>query len=244
MSYREYLPHPALQSYIDAYWTVRVSGEGTPYTHRILPDCCTDLIYNMGTTIYGANENKVMLPEESYLVGTMTTYRDTIRQSGSSTIGIRFKPGGISAFYRLDLKEATNQAVPYEDKQLFEIICKRKDVRRKLDSYFLNRLNTRYLPIMAVMEDITAYKGQLSVSDLISRHAMSERTLERVFKQHTGVSIKGMMRLVRFTNVLDTIKNNSTCTNLTSIAYTAGYYDQAHLCNEVKSFTGLTPAQL
>jgi len=228
MGYREYLPHPALQSYIDAYWTFRAGEEANPYAHRVLPDCCADIIYNM---------------EESYLVGTMTTFRDTIRQAGSSTIGIRFKPGGITAFYRLDLKEATNQAVPYNDKQLTEIIHQRKDVKRKLDNYFLKKLHTPYLPITAVMEDISAYKGQLSVADLISRHAMSERKLERIFKQHTGVSIKGMIRLVRFTNVLHIIKN-SNGTNLTGIAYAAGYYDQAHLCNEVKSFTGLTPAQL
>jgi AraC-like DNA-binding protein len=228
MGYKEYLPHPALQSYIDAYWTFRTGEEANPYAHRVLPDCCADIIYNM---------------EESYLVGTMTTFRDTIRQAGSSTIGIRFKPGGITAFYRLDLKEATNQAVPYKDKQLTEIIHQRKDVKRKLDNYFMKKLHTPYLPITAVMEDISAYKGQLSVADLISRHAMSERKLERIFKQHTGVSIKGMIRLVRFTNVLHIIKNNNG-TNLTGIAYAAGYYDQAHLCNEVKSFTGLTPAQL
>lgn len=231
MGYREYLPHPALQSYIDAYWTLRVGEEANPYAHRVLPDCCADIIYNMGTT------------EESLLVGTMTTFKDTTRQAGSSAIGIRFKPGSIGAFYKLDLKEATNQALPYEDKQLAEIIYQRKDVKRKLDNYFLKKLHTPYLPITAVMDDISAYKGQLSVADLISRHAMSERKLERIFKQYTGVSIKGMIRLVRFTNVLHTIKNNNG-TNLTSIAYAAGYYDQAHLCNEVKSFTGLTPAQL
>jgi AraC-like DNA-binding protein len=226
MGYREYLPHPALQSYIDAYWTVRVSED---VTHRILPDCCVDLIYN--------------IEAESRLVGTMTTFKDTVHQSGKSVVGIRFKPGGISAFYRLNLQEVTNLAVPYEDKQLSEIIYRRKDVKNKLDNYFLKKLNAQHLPMYAVMEDIKNNKGQLSVADLISRHTMSERTLERVFKQHTGVSIKGMIRLVRFTNVLDTIKKGKT-QSLTHIAYIAGYYDQAHLCNEVKSFTGLTPAQL
>jgi AraC-like DNA-binding protein len=226
MSYKEYLPHPALQSYIAAYWTFRASGEGT---HRILPDCCADLIYNIDVG--------------SMLVGTMTTFKDTARQPGTSVVGIRFKPGGISAFYRLNLQEVTNLTVPYEDKQLSEIIYRRKDVKNKLDIHFLKKLHIQSPPLSAVMEDITNNKGQLSVADLLSRHAMSERTLERVFKQHTGVSIKGMIRLVRFTNVLEIIRTNGT-ESLTRIAYTAGYYDQAHLCNEVKSFTGLTPAQL
>ena len=228
MSYTEYLPHPALQSYIDAYWTVCISEGSRPYEHRILPDCCADIIFHQG---------------QSVLVGTMTTFKDTIQTPGSFSIGIRFKPGAISAFYSLNLHEVTNLAVPYQDKQLAEIIHRGgKDVLRKLDHYFLNKLNTKHPPIAAVMADIAAYKGQVSVADLISRHAMSERKVERLFKQHAGVSVKGMIKLVRFTHVLSAIKNKST--NLTAIAYAAGYYDQAHLCNEIKAYTGLTPAQL
>lgn len=113
-----------------------------------------------------------------------------------------------------------------------------------MDHYFLSKLNVQQLPLAVVMEDITAFRGQLSVADLISRHAMSERKLERLFKLHTGVSVKGMIRLVRFTTVLNTIRNNTTGMKLTHIALEAGYYDQAHLCNEIKSYTGLTPAQL
>ena len=228
VSYTEYLPHPALQSYIDAYWTVRISGEAKPWEHRVLPDCCTDIIFQQS---------------ESVLVGTMTTFKDTIQLPGSLSIGIRFKPGAISAFYTLNLNEVTNLAVPYQDKQLAEIIKRGKDLPRQLDYYFLDKLNIQHPPIASVMQDIYAYKGQLSVADLISKHAMSERKLERLFKQHAGVSVKGMIKLVRFTNVLSAIQNKSTA-NLTHIAYDAGYYDQAHLCNEIKSYTGLTPAQL
>ncbi|MGI4729003.1 MAG: helix-turn-helix domain-containing protein [Janthinobacterium lividum] len=73
---------------------------------------------------------------------------------------------------------------------------------------------------------------------------MSERKLERLFKKDVGVSIKGMIRLIRFTHTVKVIQNNATGQSLSQIAYRAGYYDQAHLCNEVKGYTGLTPAQL
>jgi transcriptional regulator GlxA family with amidase domain len=174
----------------------------------------------------------------------MTTFKDTVQAPDSLAIGIRFKPGAISAFYSLNLNEVTNLAVSYQDKQLIEILNRGKDVQRKLDHYFLNKLNINALPVSAIMNDIDALKGQLSVADLISRHAMSERKLERLFKMHTGVSVKAMIKLVRFTSVLDIIKNNSTGKNLTHIALAAGYYDQAHLCNEIKAYTGLTPGQL
>lgn len=229
MSYTEYFPHPALKSYIDAYWIVRVSDQDKPWTHRVLPDCCTDLIFHKG---------------ETALIGTMTTFKDTLQVPDSVSIGIRFKPGAISAFYSLNLNEVTDLAVPYQDKQLTEIINHGKDIQRKLDLYFLHKLDSKRSPLTALMNDIAGLKGQLSVADLLSRHAMSERKMERLFKMHTGVSVKAMIKLVRFTNALDLIKNNSAGLSLTHIALSAGFYDQAHLCNEIKSYTGLPPSQL
>ncbi|WP_432714588.1 AraC family transcriptional regulator [Pedobacter sp.] len=40
------------------------------------------------------------------------------------------------------------------------------------------------------------------------------------------------------------IQNNTAGQSLTQIAFASGYYDQAHLCNEIKEYAGLTPTQL
>lgn len=243
MAYREYTPHPALRNYIDAYWTTS-TDQYTPVIHRIFPDSCTDIIFNKGAVIYDAGHQIRMDAGQSYLVGTMKTYRDILQSHGTSTIGIRFKPGGISAFYKLNLNEVTDLAVPYQDKQLYELIYKDKNLIASLNTYFLNKLPSSPLPFLSILADIQQAKGQIKVSELIDKHAMSERKLERLFKQHTGVSIVGMIRIERFTVALHYIKANHDKHTLSEIACLSGYYDQAHLCNNVKSFTGLTPAQL
>lgn len=243
MAYREYTPHPALQSYIDAYWTTS-TDQYDATLHRILPDSCTDIIFNKGAVIYDAGHQTRMATGQSYLVGTMKTYIDILQNPGVSTIGIRFKPGGISAFYKLNLNEVTDLAVPYQDKQLYDIIYRDKDLIASLDSYFLNKRPSSSLPFLSIIADIKIKKGQIKVSELIDRHAMSERKLERLFKEHTGISAIGMIRLERFTVALHHIKANHANRTLSEIACLSGYYDQAHLCNDVKSFTGMSPAQL
>ena len=98
--------------------------------------------------------------------------------------------------------------------------------------------------LSGVINEIYIAKGQVRITELTSKFNMSERKLERLFKQDVGVTVKGLTRLVRFTNALTQLRNPSHLQSLTQIAYDTGYYDQAHLCNEVKAYTGLTPAQL
>jgi AraC-like DNA-binding protein len=244
MSYREYLPHPALHNYIDAYWTIKTSDLLQSKLYRILPDGCTDIIFNRGSTIYKPGQQQGMLAGESYLIGTMTTFTETVQSSGNSLLGIRFKPGAIGAFHHLDLQEITNLAVPYRNDVLKELIYRSLDLLTDLNLYFLNRLPLQPPAIAIVMAELHNSKGLTKVSGLTKTHNMSERKLERLFKKDTGVSIKGMTRLIRFTHAVKAIQSNSSGHNLARIAYASGYYDQAHLCNEIKAYTGLTPGQL
>jgi len=244
MSYHEYSPHPALSNYIDAYWTINTGNIGQPKLHRILPDGCTDIIFNKGETIYRPDQQQAMLSEESYLVGIMTTYTETMESSGNSILGIRFKPGAITAFYHLDLSEITDTAVPYKDNLLREIVYRSTNLVHDLNFYFLQKLPSQPLAINAVLAEIHNSAGQISVAELIKKYAMSERKLERLFNKDVGVSIKAMTRLIRFKHALQVIQNNAAKQSLSDIAYTTGYYDQAHLCNEIKAYTGYTPSQL
>lgn len=244
MSYSEYLPHPALRKYIEAYWTLNLDQHGDQVTQRILPDGCADLIFNRGNTIYGPEKQKLLSAQESYLVGTMTTFKDVIGNPGSSTLGIRFRAGGMAVFYPLNQDELTDLTVPYQDKTLEDLIWAGKDLLNAINHYFLQKMPAGPTPLSAIVEDIYAVKGQLRISELTHKYHMSERKLERLFKRDVGVTVKGFSRIIRFTHSLDLIRCGGPGKSLTQIACRAGYYDQAHLCNEIKAYTGLTPAQI
>ncbi|TWV97499.1 helix-turn-helix domain-containing protein [Chitinophaga pinensis] len=66
---------------------------------------------------------------------------------------------------------------------------------------------------------------------------ITTRQLERNFQRHIGVSPKEFTNIVRFRCALSQIKHNKQEGSLLSIALDCGYYDHAHLTNEIKRYT-------
>ena len=62
MPYKEFKPDPVLSPYIDAFWEV-TSCESKSFTERIMPDCCIDIIINLGADVMadGSGQNGMVL---------------------------------------------------------------------------------------------------------------------------------------------------------------------------------------
>lgn len=229
MSYQQYKPHPALHPYIDAYWTVR---SGSQSSTRILPDGCVDLICNLGSRV--TSDNTILAPDNVYLVGTMTRFSETSSQPDSHLAGIRFKPGAFALFYNHPLHEAADQCIEFRDRSLLDV--------KDLDQYFLNKQKHKTNAILPIIRDIITHNGNTKVSTLTKKHFITERQLERNFKQYTGISPKAFSNIIRFRSVINQIRHNTE--SLETIAFRNGYYDHAHLTHEIKKYTGYTPIQL
>lgn len=80
-----------------------------------------------------------------------------------------------------------------------------------------------------------------TVDELAKQVYYSTRQLNRVAHQLFGFSADELTVYKKFIESVKLIhtENNS----LTSVAYEAGFYDQAHFCRVFKSFTGFTPNQ-
>jgi AraC-like DNA-binding protein len=242
--YKEFHPHPSLQPYIDAFWTLN-SVQGTVTSEVIMPDGCIDIIVNLGNELYTDDGKVRMDHRHAYLVGTMTRYKKITRPSETNLIGIRFKPGAFSYFYDYPfLKEIVNKTAEFE-KHLAPDID--KITNRPIDHlnyFFFDRLSAPKRPIVAIIADIYKMKGQVKPSDLARRHFIPDRRLERLFMSHLGISPKEFINFVRYLFAFQEIKRNTTRKSLLHIAFDNGYYDHAHLSNEIKKYTGLAPSQL
>ncbi len=111
MIYRQYGPHADLTNYIDAYWTAK--GDKKELTsEKILPDGCVDLILNLGEDCNTDNGKFIMKTDKSYLVGTMTSFKETNMNLETYLVGVRFKPAAFSAFYKFSsLHEVTDSTI-------------------------------------------------------------------------------------------------------------------------------------
>ena len=71
----------------------------------------------------------------------------------------------------------------------------------------------------------------------------SERALRRAFAEVVGLSPKLLLRITRFRRALAAARAPRRA-EWAAIAAGAGYYDQAHLIDEFRALTGLTPGAL
>jgi AraC-like DNA-binding protein len=237
--YQQFRAHEALSPFIDAFWTVS-GGNSSPVPETLLPDGCVDIILNHGPS-FPAQRGQIMGTGEAWLVGTMTRYKELLRPPGTLLTGIRFLPGGFSFFFDQSLlKDTANQTVEF-DKTLLP------DLRAGNPSFILNRfftdqLSTPSQPIQALLEDIYRSKGRISVSSLAKQRFMTIRQLERLFQLHLAVSPKEFIGFVRYQSAARALRSRPAGATLLDLACACGYYDHAHLSNEIKKYTGSPPS--
>jgi transcriptional regulator GlxA family with amidase domain len=111
-------------------------------------------------------------------------------------------------------------------------------------SYYLQKIPLRPTQIAAITHDISTAKGNINMAGLLNKYYMSERKLERLFKKEVGLSVKGYSKIIRFVHTLELLQEVQSSKSMVQIAIEAGYYDQAHFCNEIKKYAGSTPAML
>jgi AraC-like DNA-binding protein len=243
MSYKQIKPHPALADYIDAYWTVSGNGR-TKHTTKILPDGCVDIIINRGAD-YGVDNALTMQHGKAYVVGTMTRFKETILDAETDIVGIRFKPAAFSVFYTFcSLHEITDMTVAFEKNLAPDPDMLARNFKSYLDQFFLRRMSRPRHSLLAVIDDIRQHRGQLTVTALALRHATTCRQLERNFRLHVGVAPKEFINLVRYQCTLPLLQKNAANRSLLDIAFDCGYYDHAHLTNEIKRYTGEAPSRV
>jgi AraC-like DNA-binding protein len=90
-------------------------------------------------------------------------------------------------------------------------------------------------------EIIIESKGEIAVQNILKTVNISERSLERYFKAHIGLSPKFYSRIIRFSNIFNLIETKDF--NWSDITFLAGFYDQSHFIKNFKEFTGEEPSK-
>lgn len=244
ITYREIAPHTALSPYIDAYWTVTGDNTGD-VPDKILPDGCVDIILNFGPAFSTESGATRMATGQPYLVGTMTRYKEMIRPPETRLVGVRFKPGGFPFFYdHVLLKNTADRTVEF-DPRLLPVIP--EDTRRLpnlLDHFFYDRFSSSPQQILPLIAAIRQAKGKITVSELAKRNFVTIRQLERLFAGYLDISPKQFINFARYHNTLEAIRRRQSHKSLLDIACECGYYDHAHLSNEIRKYTGALPSRL
>ncbi|MBI5543899.1 MAG: AraC family transcriptional regulator [Deltaproteobacteria bacterium] len=86
------------------------------------------------------------------------------------------------------------------------------------------------------------HAGQLRVDALAAAMGLHARSLERLFRNHLGVSPKRLARLARFRHLVARLTTGGGASQA-DLAFACGYSDQAHMIREFKELAGHRPGE-
>ena len=211
---------------------------------RNFPDGCAGLVLNLGNTCLTDNGSVAMEFGKTYVVGTMTSFKDSFIDNNTHLLGVCLKPATFANFYSYaPQNELIGNTVELEKSISFDIDEIFKNPVHYFNQFYTNRINEGN-PLQSVINDIHLSNGQLSIYDLSKRNYTTVRQLERNFKKYIGISPKAYSNIIRFQKALNLLKNLEEKRSLLDIAFECGFYDHSHLTNEIKKNTGFSPSEL
>lgn len=232
----EIAPCDELKPYVRCFWEAKSFSDNTE--QRIIPDCCADLL------IYSWRD-KVRCDYCG------VSNRSFVSRGNVRTFGIRFYAWSVALFSSVDMKGTLNGYFPAEAvfdnfNEAAERIVSAKTTPERIavaQNFLIRKLrcSRQNNDVMNSMYKIVSSCARVDVQSLAYHSAVSARTLERSFRNYTGVSPKEMIDLIRYQLLWQQcIKPRF---DLLDSVDKFGYYDAAHLYNDFKKFHGISLPQ-
>jgi AraC-like DNA-binding protein len=210
------------------------AGKAAP-TGLVLPDACSDLIWERGV---GA-----------YVAGPDTGPSRPMIKAGTVMVGIRFRPSAGGQVLGMPLSEILNQRVPLADLlppaagRLPPTLDPEEAVHRVLD--LTGGLVVDGAPDLAMARAAVLLRDPAARAEAVAAEVgLSERQFRRRSQAAAGYGPKTLQRVLRFHRFVRLLDAASAPPDLAALAAQGGYADQAHLTRECSALSGFTPANL
>ncbi|MBP1645523.1 MAG: AraC family transcriptional regulator [Bacteroidetes bacterium] len=259
-------PCALLEPFIKYYWILDYENNLVEPI-RVIPYGCVQFTLYLGGKINSLGSNSdSSYKDQAVVTGQISSFFDVIPQGKIRLITIVFKPFGAKPFFDFPISEIKNNIIPIKDinnsdwldleKKLSDckdnksiITCLEENLLRKLEK---NNLFNSYLPInydrvLSAIGRIESTKGCVNIKELSSLVCLSDKQFNRIFADYVGINPKHFLRIVRYQSVLLKLQSSNLSEykdiDLHDLVYDFGYYDQSHLINNFKEFTGYTPRE-
>ncbi len=242
--YFEWQPPAALRPAVSCLWARVTSSDGARDS-LVLPDACTDLIWEPG--------------RGAFVAGPDTGPAPTTQPGGTIIVGVRFRPSAGGPALGVPLSDLRDQRVdladlrPAEARRLTGTLQPDTALARTLDTVAC--LVQDGAPDLAVTSAAALLRNpRARAEDVAAEVELSMRQLRRRCHAAVGYGPKTLQRILRFRQFVSRIDaiprqpdqagRAPAAADLAVIAAEAGYADQAHLTRECGQLAGLTPAAL
>jgi AraC-like DNA-binding protein len=247
-------PAPALRPTIECYWFIdQRLGHGDALRALLTVDAQPDMLFNFGAQYerqwLGAASGGDVIQRSN--LDAQRSFPVAITQTGAiRLVGVRFRILGLTAFLNVPLYQLSDHT--HDPTLFFGNAIRTLEYRlydapdtasraALLDEFFLARLSVS--PKVEIVQQMIAMMSSerlpLSVFSLSREIGYSSRTLNRLFREMVGFSVKHYARILRFQRAARLL--TAAPYRLSEAAFTAGYYDQSHLTKDFVEFTGSPP---
>jgi AraC-like DNA-binding protein len=250
-----YAPSAALADAVEGIWF----AEGTVDHERevVLPNGAVELIVNIGAPqwVFGDALHPERRYDRAWLAGVQRGPL-VIGDGGHGTrlVGVRFRPGGLSAWLGVPLCELTDRVLEIDELSwrwpagsLRERLAAAEEPDARLaliDAALLEQRRGSVDPRVALaLGELGRAHAERRLRVLAERLGTSQQTLIALFHRTVGVSPRKLARILRFHGVVEALRGERRVA-WAALAAEHGFSDQAHLAREVREFAGVSPRTL
>lgn len=251
--YQEYYVKGNIAHFIKKLWILN-NPENCPalFNKGVPPNGCFTIAVIEGNGLSVRHQNQVKhLPEGVYFCGQITEpiYLDI--SSGTKAVMIQLFPWTLVHFGISNAQDFTDTICPIHETGIATPLDLIKMIglsNEKICNYMTNafrplfRSNINTNLILESTQMIMASKGNIKVSSIASSLHCSVRHLQKIFKNHIGISPKVFIRIIKLREAIDDIVYpNTNAITMTELAISNDYYDQPHFNNTFSSVLKTTP---
>ena len=256
MLLKDFIPAPDVQEFVQLYRIVHLKfeqGQTVPFkAYPPRPEHCLAFYPFDKETVEYRNSGRKVKDIPVVLYGQFSEVTNRMIGNNFLVLQVIFFPGALYRLTSVPAMEFTNQYIDAETvfsasvREVNEQLFHARDYPAMIEiaNTFIRQLIKKQqkpkLLIDAAAILLLNSHQKLTVTTIAKEACLSNKQLERKFKERTGVNPKLYERIIRFDKAFR-LKNSQPKFDWLRIAVECGYHDYQHLVKEYKDFTGLSP---
>lgn len=241
---------PTLAPWVEYHWTLRWDlPPSTTFPSAVVPHPSSNV------TVERGNARRPEAAGEEVLVTGVTTRRFDVDVHGHGWVhGVKLRPGALTALTGHDAKALVDRTVTAKDvlpivvhDELDNLAAGMPPAEATaaacaaLDLLLPAAPDSSYDLLLSVIADMLADRSLLRVDEVVERHGIGRRALERLFARYLGVGPKWVLTRYRMHDVV-TVLDEGYAGSLADLAATYGWFDQAHFGRDFAALVGCPPS--
>jgi AraC-like DNA-binding protein len=247
-------PNHLLQDLVKHYLIID-QKIGEQQSYRMFSDGNPGIVFHLKDPFLKWNEeNSTAAPQaQSFVYGQLSHYNTIVSHADLKMIVVVLQPYALFTHLGIAAYELNDDTVPLSiffgqeardaEEQIVAALSTTEAIAI-IERLLIKRLiASRYLTtdFRLAMRSIYEHHGLISIDDLLQTLPITERQLERKFREHVGTSPKKFADTIKLQHFLKLLQKQPNRDKIADLIYISGYYDHAHLNRSFKKMTGFTP---